>query len=42
MAVDLPEVHARSLDATRVFVAGVGDGQWGDPSACDPGRCGSS
>ena len=30
MAVDLPEVHARSLDATRAFVAGVGDGQWGD------------
>jgi len=35
MAVDLPEVHARSLDATRVFVAGVGDGQWGDASVCD-------
>ena len=30
MAVDLPEVHARSLDTTRVFVAGVGDDQWSD------------
>ena len=35
MAVDLPEVHARSLDATRVFVAGVGDGEWPDASVCD-------
>ena len=35
MAVDLPQVHARSLDTTRVVVAGVGDGHWGDPSACD-------
>ena len=35
MAVDLPEVHACSLDATRVLVAGVGDGQWSDISDCD-------
>ena len=35
MDVDLPEVHARSLDATRVFVAGVADGQLGDPSVCN-------
>src|SRR5436190_15858541 len=35
MAVDLPEVHARSLDVTRVFVAGIGDGQWSDISDCD-------
>ena len=28
MDVDLPEVHARALDATRVIVAGVGDDQW--------------
>ena len=35
MAVDLPEVHARSLDTTRVFVAGVGEGQWSAGSACD-------
>jgi uncharacterized protein (TIGR03086 family) len=33
--VDLPEVHARSLEVTRVFVAGVGDAQWGDVSVCD-------
>jgi len=35
VAVDLPEVHACSLDATRVLVAGVGDGQWSDISDCD-------
>ena len=35
MDVDLPEVHARALDAHARFVAGVGDDQWGDPSACD-------
>jgi uncharacterized protein (TIGR03086 family) len=35
MAVDLPEVHARSLDTTRVFVAGVGEGHWSADSACD-------
>jgi uncharacterized protein (TIGR03086 family) len=35
MAVDLPEVHARSLDTTRVFVAGIGEGQWSADSACD-------
>jgi uncharacterized protein (TIGR03086 family) len=35
MDVDLPEVHARSLDATRVFVAGVADRQLGDASVCN-------
>jgi uncharacterized protein (TIGR03086 family) len=35
MAVDLPEVHARSLEATHAFVAGVGEGQWGGESSCD-------
>ena len=35
MDVDLPEVHARSLDATREFVAGVGESQWSDRSECD-------
>lgn len=28
MDVDLPEVHARALDATHRFVAGVADEQW--------------
>ena len=28
MDVDLPELHARALDATHRFVAGVGDDQW--------------
>lgn len=35
MDVDLPEVHATALDTTRVFVAGVQAGQWGDVSVCD-------
>jgi uncharacterized protein (TIGR03086 family) len=35
MDVDLPEVHAQALDATRRKVAGVGQGQWGDASVCD-------
>ncbi len=35
MDVDLPEVHARSLDVTRRTVAGVGADQWGDMSVCD-------
>ncbi|HEV2310233.1 MAG TPA: TIGR03086 family metal-binding protein [Acidimicrobiia bacterium] len=33
--VDLADVHARALDVTRPFVAGVGAGQWGDPTPCD-------
>jgi uncharacterized protein (TIGR03086 family) len=33
--VDLPEVHARSLDATRRTVAGVGPDQWALVSVCD-------
>ena len=32
---DLPEVHAQSLDVTRVFVAGVDDSAWGSESVCD-------
>jgi uncharacterized protein (TIGR03086 family) len=32
--VDLPEVHASALDATRRTVAGVGADQWDAPSAC--------
>jgi uncharacterized protein (TIGR03086 family) len=28
MDVDLPEVHAQALDATRVLVAGIRDDQW--------------
>lgn len=35
MDVDLPEVHARSLDVTRRAVARVGAGQWSDVSVCD-------
>jgi uncharacterized protein (TIGR03086 family) len=35
MAIDLPEVHARALDATRGVVAGVADGQWEDPTPCE-------
>ena len=35
MDVDLAEVHAGALDATREFVAGVGEGQWDDASSCD-------
>jgi len=34
MAVDLPEVHARSLESTRRFVAGVGASQWDAASVC--------
>jgi uncharacterized protein (TIGR03086 family) len=33
--VDLPEVHARSLEHSRRAVAGVGDDQWSEPSVCD-------
>jgi uncharacterized protein (TIGR03086 family) len=32
MAVDLPEVHARALDATRAFVAGIGADRLDDRS----------
>jgi uncharacterized protein (TIGR03086 family) len=34
MTIDLPEVHARALDATRRYVAGVGADQWSVPSPC--------
>jgi uncharacterized protein (TIGR03086 family) len=34
MDLDLPELHARALDSTRAFVAGVGPTQWGDPTPC--------
>ena len=36
MSVDLPEVHARALDATRRSVAGVSASQWDELSDCDP------
>jgi uncharacterized protein (TIGR03086 family) len=36
MDVDLPEVHARSLDHARRAVAGVGAEQWDLLSDCDP------
>ncbi|HEY3673928.1 MAG TPA: TIGR03086 family metal-binding protein [Acidimicrobiia bacterium] len=36
MDVDLPEVHARSLDHARRAMAGVGDDQWDELSDCDP------
>jgi len=32
MDLDLPELHARSLDATHTFVAGVTDEQWSTTS----------
>jgi uncharacterized protein (TIGR03086 family) len=35
MTVDLPDVHARALDQTRRFVAGVADDQWSAPSPCE-------
>lgn len=35
MAVDLSEVHARALDRTHAFVAGIGSGSWDDASVCD-------
>ena len=35
MDVDLPEVHARSLDVTRRTIAGVGSDQWDLTSVCD-------
>ena len=36
MDVDLPEVHARSLEHARRSVAGVADDQWDQLSDCDP------
>ena len=33
--VDLPEVHAQALEATRPLVAGVGADQWGAPTPCE-------
>jgi uncharacterized protein (TIGR03086 family) len=35
MDVDLPEVHARSLDHARRSMAGIGDEQWELVSDCD-------
>ena len=32
--VDLPEVHARALDDTRRFIAGITPAQWTGPSPC--------
>jgi uncharacterized protein (TIGR03086 family) len=31
---DPPSAYARALDATRPFVAGIGAGQWDDPTPC--------
>ncbi|HWW45107.1 MAG TPA: TIGR03086 family metal-binding protein [Acidimicrobiia bacterium] len=33
--VDLPDVHARALDATRPYVAGIGADQWAAATPCD-------
>jgi uncharacterized protein (TIGR03086 family) len=33
--VDLPEVHARALECTRRYVAGVGEDQWASESDCE-------
>lgn len=35
MSVDLPEVHARALEHTRRYVAGVGGDQWAIDSTCE-------
>ncbi len=35
MSIELPEAHARSLDATRALVAGVSAEQWATASTCD-------
>ena len=35
MSVDLPEVHAASLERARRTIAGVHDDQWAQPSDCD-------
>src|SRR3954467_4767009 len=36
MDLDLPEVHARSLDHTRRSMAGIGAEQWELVSDCEP------
>jgi uncharacterized protein (TIGR03086 family) len=33
--MDIAEVHAQALDATRAYVAGVRDDQWGAPTPCE-------
>ncbi|MEX0663725.1 MAG: TIGR03086 family metal-binding protein [Acidimicrobiia bacterium] len=35
MVMDLPELHARSLDAARPAIAGVAADQWSRDSVCD-------
>ena len=35
MAIDLPDVHDRALQATRAVVAAVGDDMWHQPTPCD-------
>jgi uncharacterized protein (TIGR03086 family) len=35
MALDLPDLHDRALQATRRYVAGVGGDQWNGSSPCD-------
>jgi uncharacterized protein (TIGR03086 family) len=34
MSLDLPELHAKALDSTRAFVAGVKADQWSAPTPC--------
>jgi uncharacterized protein (TIGR03086 family) len=36
MGLDLPELHARALDATRRIVVGVDAAQWHDDTPCPP------
>src|SRR5688500_4871326 len=33
--MDIAEVHAQALDATRVYVAGVREDQWSDSTPCE-------
>jgi uncharacterized protein (TIGR03086 family) len=35
MSIELPEAHARALDSTHAFVAGVDAARWDEPSICD-------
>jgi uncharacterized protein (TIGR03086 family) len=35
MALEPTDAHARALEQTRGFVAGVAPGQWGQPSPCE-------
>jgi uncharacterized protein (TIGR03086 family) len=35
MALDLPDLHDRALEATRHYVAGVGGDQWMRPTPCE-------